>query len=176
MQKYEAFEADFFSWSLGETFNHKAGLSLAHHISPFTPVCSFWLSLLFMFFTPLQVTTLEKKDCCLDAACLFITECPLILPPCPPPRLWLTALGMRAGPSFRWHQRAGNSSSIKASSHESLLQGLQLRAATSSWGRVWVRGTEGQMGFGKKTKQQVTEAIMKWQQQQVKGGHWRDNL
>lgn len=43
------------------------------------------------------------------------------------------ALGMRAGPSFRWHQRAWNScsssssSSIRASSHGILLWGLQPR-------------------------------------------------
>lgn len=41
------------------------------------------------------------------------------------------ALGMRASPSFRWHQRAWNScsssSSIKASSHGILLWGLQPR-------------------------------------------------
>lgn len=50
------FQTVCYSRSLGETFIHKAGLSRAQHISPFTAVCSFWLSLLFSFLTPLLVT------------------------------------------------------------------------------------------------------------------------
>lgn len=92
-------------------------------------------------------------------------------PPSLPLWLWLTAPGMRASPSFRWHQTASNSNSIKASSHGGLLRGLQPRAATSSWGGASAGGTEV-TDRGEKNK--VTEEIMKWQQQQVKGGHWLD--
>lgn len=57
--------------------------------------------------------------------------------------------GWGAGPSCRWHQTAGNSSSIKAPSRERLLGGLQLRVAKGQLeeeggmdGWVWKKETK----------------------------------
>lgn len=154
-----------YSCGHGETLINKAVLSLAQFISPVTPVCSCWLSLVLLFSTACtffpQVTTKIVVWMLSTSSSLNVLSSSLPASPSLSLWLWLTAPGMRAGPSFRWHQRAGNSSSIKASSHESLLRGLQPRAATSSWGEAWEGGTDG-IGR-KKKKPKVTEAIMKWQ-------------
>lgn len=151
-----------YSCGQGETLINKAVLSLAQFISPVTPVCSCWLSLVLLFSTACtffpQVTTKIVVWMLSTSSSLNVLSSSL--PASPSLSLALTHCS-RAGPSFRWHQRAGNSSSIKASSHESLLRGLQPRAATSSWGEAWEGGTDGIGRKKKKTK--VTEAIMKWQ-------------
>lgn len=74
------------------------------------------------------------------------------------------ALGMRAGPSFRWHQRAWNSCSSSSSS---------IRASRSCC-EVCNPGSYFQLrrgvrlgGVGHKNKE--TGEIMKWQEQQVRG-------
>lgn len=142
-----------YSCGQGETLINKAVLSLAQFISPVTPVCSCWLSLVLLFSTACtffpQVTTKIVVWMLSTSSSLNVLSSSLPASPSLSLWLWLTAPGMRAGPSFGWHQRAGNSSSIKASSHESLLRGLQPRAATSSWGEAWEGGTDG---IGRKKK------------------------